>query len=217
MAELQSVNLAVPRPTRAKGPGTTGIDKQPTAEAVTVRQPGPGGAGVAGDRIFDTAHHGGPDQAVYAYAREDLDAWAAELGRPLDSGVFGENLTTRGLDVTGALVGERWRIGDEVELQVTVPRLPCDTFARWMAEQGWAKRFTARAVPGAYLRVVVPGRIRAGDPVSVVHRPGHDLSIGMTFRALTLEPELLGRLVDVAELPMDIRRLAARRAGRTVD
>jgi MOSC domain-containing protein YiiM len=214
VAHLVSVNLAVPRPNPAKDTGVTGIDKRPTTEPVPVTAPAAQGiGGLAGDRIFDVAHHGGPDQAVYAYAREDLDEWAGELGRPLPSGVFGENITTSGIDVTGALIGERWRIGDDVVLEVSAPRFPCNTFAHWMAEQGWIKRFTKHAVPGAYLRVVSPGEIRAGDPVVVTDRPDHDVTIGVTFRAITLEPGLLPRLLTVEALPEDIRDVAARRTG----
>ena len=169
--------------------------------------------GLAGDSICSEIHHGGPDQAVYAYAREDLDTWAGTLGRPLRHGTFGENLTTEGVDVTGALIGERWRVGDDVELEVTYPRIPCNTFAQWMAEKGWIKRFTAQATPGAYLRVLVPGRIMAGDPVTVVHRPDHDVTIGVTFRALTLHPELLPRLLAAEPLPDKLRRSVLRRTG----
>jgi MOSC domain-containing protein YiiM len=215
MAELVSVNLAVPRPSPGKGVGVTGIDKRPATGPVQVRAPGPKGAGLGsglvGDQVFDTAHHGGDDQAVYAYAREDLDTWGAELGRTLPGGAFGENLTISGLDVTGALIGERWRVGERVVLEVAVPRIPCGTFARWMAEQGWVKRFTIRALPGAYLRVIVPGEIRAGDPVVVVGRPEHDVTVGLTFRALTREPELLARLLDADALPAKVKSLAARR------
>ena len=225
MGKLLSVNLAVPRANGTKQVGITGIDKRPAAGPVLVRAPGPKGAGLgsglAGDQVFDIAHHGGDDQAVYAYAREDLDAWAAELGRTLPGGVFGENLTTAGVDVTGALIGERWRVGDEVELEVAVPRIPCGTFAAWMAQgtadrpagPGWIKRFTARAVPGAYLRVLVPGQVSAGDPITIVSRPDHDVTIGVTFRALTLESELLPRLRTVEALPAEVRETANRRTN----
>jgi MOSC domain-containing protein YiiM len=217
VAELISVNLAVPRANPGKGVGVTGIDKQPVAGPVEVRAPGPKGtgpgSGLVGDRVFDTAHHGGDDQAVYAYAREDLDSWEAELGRALPGGTFGENLTTSGVDVTGALIGERWRVGGEVVLEVAMSRIPCGTFAHWMAERGWVKRFTVRAVPGAYLRVIVAGEIRAGDPVVVVSRPTHDVTVGITFRALTREPELLPRLLDAEALPARVKELAARRTA----
>jgi MOSC domain-containing protein YiiM len=220
MGELLTVNLAAPRPNPAKAEvGVTGIDKHPTTETVHVRAPGPKrtglGGGLVGDQIFDTAHHGGDDQAVYAYAREDLDYWEGELGRSLSSGTFGENITTRGVDVTGALIGERWRIGDQVVLEVSVPRIPCDTFTRWMGEPGWIKRFTVVARPGAYLRVIEPGEIKAGDPVVIEHRPGHEVTVGVTFRATTLEPDLLPLLPPVEALPQSVRDRAARRTGRT--
>jgi MOSC domain-containing protein YiiM len=217
MAQLLSVNLAVPRSNPAKDVGVTGIDKQPATGPVQVRAPGPKttglGSGLVGDQIFDVAHHGGDDQAVYVYAREELDLWAAELGRELPSGVFGENLTTRGIDVTGVLIGERWRVGEQVVLEVAVPRIPCGTFAHWMADQGWIKRFTAAARPGAYLRVIVPGQVEAGDPIVVDSRPDHDVTIGLTFRALTLEPELLPRLLAADALPAETRERAARRTN----
>jgi MOSC domain-containing protein YiiM len=191
----------------------TGIDKRPTDDAVLVRAPGPakGVSGLVVDQIGSAVHHGGDVQAVYAYAREDLDAWQAELGRPLHGGVFGENLTTRGVDVTGAVVGERWRIGADLVLQVTVPRIPCTTFAIWMDVPGWIKRFTSRAVPGAYLRVVTPGEVRAGDPVVVTDKPDHGVTMGLVFRALTREPELLPRLLVADQLPDQARDRARRR------
>ncbi|WP_313885567.1 MOSC domain-containing protein [Fodinicola feengrottensis] len=179
MGFLLSLNVGQKRPVAAKS-GFSGIDKRPVAGPVMLRSPGPKhgglGSGLVGDEIIDVANHGGDDQAVYAYAREDLDVWSTELGRPLLPGFFGENLTTTGIDVNGALVGERWRIGDEVELQVTLPRIPCRTFAVWMDQRGWIKTWVSRATPGAYLRIVRPGELRSGDPVTVVHQPAHDTS-----------------------------------------
>ncbi|QLE72549.1 MOSC domain-containing protein [Streptomyces rectiverticillatus] len=172
----------------------TGIDKRPVEGPVAVAAPGPkgiGGSGLAGDEIVSLRHHGGDDQAVYAFAREDLDRWEQELGRPLPHGSFGENLTTSGLDVNGALIGERWRIGADLVLEVSAPRIPCRTFATWLGEAGWIKRFTQEAAPGAYLRVIEPGEIRAGDPVTVVHRPGHHVTVSFLFRARTVERALL--------------------------
>jgi MOSC domain-containing protein YiiM len=204
VAYLISVNAGTLVRTDHSDVDRTGIDKQPVDGPVAITVPGPRGSvatGVAGDQVGDTRHHGGPDQAVYAYAREDLDKWSAELGRELAGGMFGENLTTSGLDVTGARIGERWLIGDEVVLEVSAPRIPCRTFAAWLGERGWIKTFTQRAIPGAYLRVVTPGAVRAGDDIRVVHTPGHDVTIGLAFRALTTEPELLPRLLVAAALP----------------
>jgi MOSC domain-containing protein YiiM len=189
MATLLSVNIGRARASRHTDTGVTGIDKRPSSEPVALRDPGPGTgvSGVAGDAIGDPRSHGGTDQAVYAYAREDLDHWQLELGRPLPNGVFGENFTTAELDVNGALVGERWQVGDTCVLEVTSPRIPCRTFAGWLEEQLWVKRFTERGAPGAYLRVIAPGSVSAGDAITVVHRPAHDVTIAMMFRALTTE------------------------------
>ncbi len=186
MPTLDSVNIAHPRPNPDKDVDRTGIDKRPVDGAVEVRDPGPRttglGSGVVGDYIGDVANHGGADQALYAFAREDLDDWQQRLGRTLPNGFFGENLTTRGLDVNGALHGERWQIGDTVVVEVTDPRIPCATFRGWVGEKGWLKTFTEVSRPGAYLRVVVPGHIRAGDDISVVHRPEQGETITQAYR-----------------------------------
>lgn len=214
MGSVLSVNIGSPRPLRAKS-GMSGIDKRPVDGPVQVRAPRAGVAGTSGlvgDRICDSDNHGGPDQAVYAYAREDLVEWEKDLGRALPAGVFGENLTTAGVDVSGAVVGERWRVGEELVLQVVGPRIPCRTFAVWMAEPRWLRRFTARSLPGAYLRVLRPGLVSAGDPIVLESRPAHGIGVAMVFRALTLEPELLASLVDVEELSEEARARARRRA-----
>ena len=185
---LLSVNIAHVQPNPYKTFDITGIDKRPASGPVEVRAPGSrdggAGSGLAGDTIGDHESHGGDDQAVYAYAREDLDHWERELGRTLTSGSFGENLTTQGVDVNAALIGERWAIG-EVVLEVTSPRVPCSTFRGWMGIPGWLKIFTAASIPGAYLRVVEPGTVSAGDEIVVSHRPAHDVTVTAMFRALT--------------------------------
>jgi MOSC domain-containing protein YiiM len=209
MATLLSVNVGRAAASRYTDTGITGIDKRPATEPVALRDPGPGTgvSGAAGDAIGDPRSHGGTDQAVYAYARDDLDHWQAELGRPLTNGVFGENLTTSGLDVSGALVGERWQIGDACVLEVTSPRIPCRTFAGWLEEQLWVKRFTERGAPGAYLRVISPGSVAAGDAITVLHRPAHEVTIAMMFRALTTDKALQPQLAAAGDaLPEDLRR-----------
>jgi MOSC domain-containing protein YiiM len=216
MASVLAVNLAHPRSNADKGQLLTGIDKRPTDGPVAVRAPGPmgggEGSGLVGDFIGDAKVHGGDDQAVYAYAREDLDIWQRELERDLGNGMFGENVTTEGLDVTGARIGERWQVGsDGLVLEVSQPRVPCRTFADWLAMKGWVKTFTRAATPGAYLRVVAPGTMRGGDSIIVVDRPDHDVTIGLVFRAMTLEADLLPRLLDAEALPDEIKGLARRR------
>jgi MOSC domain-containing protein YiiM len=206
MARLGSVNVGRPRPNPHKEVGWTGIGKQPTNRPVEVRAPGPKttglGSGLVGDFIGDGKHHGGDDQAVYAFQREDLDEWERRLGRELPNGFFGENLTTVGLDVNDARIGERWRLGQQVVLQVTAPRIPCSTFRGWMGEKGWAKIFTAAGRPGTYLRVIIPGRIMAGDQIEVIDRPDHDVTVTLLFKATTTERELLPQLL-AAEAYLD--------------
>jgi MOSC domain-containing protein YiiM len=170
MGVLRSVNLVHQILDDPGGtPGRTAIDKRPVGGRVYVAE-----LGLQGDAQLDTKHHGGPFQAVYAYAEEDLDWWRQQLQRDLPPGSFGENLTTSGLDITRARIGERWRIGQgetAAVVEVTSPRIPCRTFANFMDEQQWVRRFTHHRAPGAYLSVVTTGYVRAGDPIEVVSRP----------------------------------------------
>ncbi|MEV0039393.1 MOSC domain-containing protein [Streptomyces sp. NPDC050804] len=200
--KLLTVNVGRPKAVEYADAGVTGIDKRPVDGPVRVADPGPkgeGGSGLSGDTVCDLRHHGGSDQAVYAFAREDLDFWERELGRPLANGAFGENLTTYGLDITGAKIGERWRIGSDLVLETTSGRIPCRTFQAWLGETGWLKRFTGQAVTGAYLRVITPGEIRAGDAIEIVHQPAHEVTVSMAFRAVTTERDLLPRLLAAGE------------------
>jgi len=173
----------------------TAIGKAPVPYAVPV-----GPYGLGGDLVKDHRHHGGIEQAVYLYADEDAAWWAGETGIDIVPGLFGENLRTSGIEVTGAEIGERWRIGaGGLELELTSPRVPCATFARHMGchgipERGWVKRFTERGVPGAYFAVTAPGTVAAGDTVEIVHRPGHGVTLRDTF--LGDDPALFRRLLD---------------------
>ena len=189
----------------------TAIDKRPVDGRVTVSAPAESEVGLAGDQIYDRKHHGGPDQAVYAYAVEDQRWWAAELGRDIAPGSFGENLTTYGLDVTGALIGERWQVGDDgLVLEVTCPRIPCKTFHGWMDEPHWVKRFTEHGAPGAYLRVVSPGTVGAGDRVSVLSRPDHGVTIGDTFVIRRAPEDALLRMLEMPGLNETLTQVTRR-------
>lgn len=195
----------------------SGIDKRPSSEPLEVRAPGPRkgglGSGIVGDSVCDSKHHGGDDQAVYAYAREDLDHWEGRLGRDLTNGMFGENMTTAGVDLTNLLIGERWAVGDDgLVLEVTSPRTPCQTFVKWLQIPGWIKTFTAAGQPGAYFRVIEPGTIRAGDEIRVLSRPDHEVTISMVFRALMGESALMPTLAAAEALPARIKTQIARRS-----
>jgi MOSC domain-containing protein YiiM len=169
----------------------TAIDKRPVPGPVAV-----GRLGLAGDEQVDKPDHGGYEQAVYAYAREDLDWWVERLGRELANGTFGENITTSGLDVTGGLIGEVWRLGSAV-VQVTAPRIPCVVFAGWMDEPQWVKRFADAGRTGAYLRVLEEGRVCAGDPAEVLARPAVQVTIAESVRAYFGDVDLMRRLLLV--------------------
>jgi MOSC domain-containing protein YiiM len=189
----------------------TAIDKRPVAGPVRVHP-----RGLEGDDQGDRKFHGGRDQAVYAYTDEDAAGWAHELGRDVPPGSFGENLRTQGLDINGAEIGEQWRVGsgpDAVLLEVTAARTPCGTFQHWMGEPHWIRRFTEHGSPGTYLRVLVEGSVRAGDPVMVEYRPGHGVTVAGTFGQV--DAEVLVRLRNAArdgrlDLHSDLRRLVRR-------
>lgn len=172
MGSMQLISVNLGRATAvdytdAEG-GMTGIGKRPVPGPVRVVAPGPKatglGSGLEGDAICDRRHHGGDHQAVYAYAREDLDLWEQLLGRELPGGLFGENLTTSGIDLNAARIGERWQVGADLVLEVASARIPCRTFQGAMGEAGWVKRFTEEARPGAYLRVIEEGSVSPATP-----------------------------------------------------
>lgn len=167
------VNQLLPDPGSV---GVTAIDKRPVEGPVKVRK-----LGLHGDLQANRVHHGGEDQAIYAYSQADADYWAAQLNRDLPPGIFGENLRVLGIDATGAVIGERWKVGLDVELEVTSPRTPCATFQRRLGEPQWVKRFTQEGRVGAYLRVVQTGTIRAGDHIHRTFVPRHGVTIGRWF------------------------------------
>ena len=208
-ARVLSVNVGRPKWVDWAGIGRTSIDKHAVHGPVEV-----GFLGLAGDQVSDTKHHGGVDKAVYAFAREDLDAWVERLGEPIRDGQFGENLTTLGIDVNEAEVGERWRVGTAL-LEIRSFRTPCNDFKNWMGLGGydntaWVKRFTQVARPGPYLSVVEAGVVEEGDPITVEHRPGHGISVSMMFRALTTEASLLPELLRIDDLVDEARERAER-------
>jgi MOSC domain-containing protein YiiM len=220
VATVLSVNLARVRtnPDPHAMSNVTGIDKVAVAEPVMVRAPGPMqggvGSGLVGDTIGNQKFHGGDDQAVYVYAREDLDAWEIQLQRTITNGNFGENLTTSGVDVTALRIGERWRVGtDGLVLEVSAPRTPCRTFQAFLNLAHWMKTFIQAGKPGAYLRVISPGRVRVGDAIATDYRPDHDVTIGLVFRARFSEPELLPQLLVADALPAELKDYARRRVA----
>ena len=167
-----AVNVGQPREIEWQGRrALSGIWKSPVAGRVAVR-----GVNVVGDAQADFEVHGGPDKAVYAYAVEDTEWWEAQLGRTLGPGAFGENLTLQGIDVTNAVIGERWRIGD-VELEVTQPRYPCWKLSARLGDAAFEARFADARRLGAYLRILHAGELGAGDEVRVVSRPERGMTI----------------------------------------
>ncbi len=193
---LESVNVGSPRPIIHRGrEEMTSIWKSPAPGRVAVR-----GVNVVGDVQSNLSVHGGPDKAVYAYGCADFEWWAGELGRSLEPGAFGENLTVRGIAVSEAVVGERWRVGTVV-LEVAQPRIPCFKLGIRMGDPRFVKRFARAHRPGAYLRIVQEGELAAGDVVEVIHRPGHGVTVADAARAQMGDRAALARLPAAPELP----------------
>jgi len=184
----------------------TGIFKTPVADRVPVR-----GVNLRGDDQADRDNHGGPDRALYAYAAEDYRWWEACLGRVLPPGIFGENLTLRGIDVSGALIGERWRVG-RAEFQVASPRVPCYKLAMTMEDPGFIRAFARAERPGAYLSIGAVGDVAAGDAVRVVARPDHDLTLARMYRIYLFERHRIAELL-VPDLPASWRAWVLAQAG----
>lgn len=174
--------------------GKTGIDKRPVNGAIRFTD-----NGVAGDVVVDKKHHGGFDKAVYAYASEDARWWERQIGVEINNGAFGENLTTEGIDVNGALIGERWRIGN-VLLEVSEPRIPCRVFAGFWDRPTLIKDFTAALRPGSYLRIIEEGEIKAGDLIRVEFKPQHEVTIRDLFAAKSGERGKITQLKEVTQL-----------------
>ena len=192
---MVSVNVGRPRTVPFRGSQvTTGIWKVPASGPIRAR-----GVNLAGDDQADRSVHGGPDKAVYAYAQEDLSWWTVELGQVVAPGTFGENLTTAGIDVTNAVVGERWAVGSAV-LEVCQPRVPCYKLGIRMGDQRFPPRFAAAGRPGAYLRIVAEGDIAAGDEVRILSRPDHAVTVGLIERAYHADRSLVPRLLEAPEI-----------------
>ena len=200
MPTLLSVNVGSPKQiaVRRGRPLMSAIGKQPVEGRARVE-----GVNVAGDDQADRRVHGGPDKAVYAYAREDAAWWEEQLGRTLPPGMFGENLTTEGLDVSGAVIGERWRIGTVV-LEVAQPRLPCAKLGTRFGDLGMVKRFAQASRPGGYLRIVSEGELGAGDEIEVLSRPGHGITLAFVSDAILLDEALRERAGSAPELAEDL-------------
>jgi MOSC domain-containing protein YiiM len=209
MARLLSVNVGRPQPVGLRRGRTvrSAIGKAPVDGRVRVA-----GVNVEGDDQADRRVHGGPDKAVYAYAAEDTAWWERELGRELGPGAFGENLTVEGVDVSGAVIGERWRLGT-VELEVCQPRFPCFKLGLRFGDPLMLKRFTRAERPGAYLRIVREGEIGAGDTIEVHDRPAHGVTIAVVARAVMIDPELLLHAADAPALPGDLADWMRERAA----
>jgi MOSC domain-containing protein YiiM len=167
------------------------------------------GVNIDGDAQADRSVHGGPDKAVYAYAIEEIRQWETDLGRNLEMATFGENLTTEGVDVSGAIVGERWRVGTTL-LEVAQPRLPCFKLGIRLGAPGFVRHFALAARPGAYLRISEEGQLEADDEIVLTYQPDHGVSVRLVFQAILRDRALVPRALRAPELPAGLREWMSR-------
>jgi MOSC domain-containing protein YiiM len=201
--KVLSVNVGTPREFEYNGrPARSAIWKSPAVGRIAAR-----GVNLAGDDQADRKAHGGPDKVVYAYAIEDVRWWEQEIGRSLAYGEFGENLTTEGIEVNEALVGERWEVGTMV-LEVSEPRIPCWRLGVRMNDKLFPRRFIGAMRPGTYLRLVVEGDLGAGDEIRVIEKPEHDITVRDVFRIYTRDRDEAERLLAVPRMSESWRRWA---------
>ena len=192
MMRLLAVCAGTARPIRAKS-GRTGHFKTPQNGAQISTM------GVEGDSIVDTAHHGGPEQALYILGEKDRLWWEQTLARPLPAGFMGENLLIDGLDSADLCLGDILDIGP-IRIQITAPRVPCVTFQTVLARPDALALFFASNHPGAYARVLRPGPVEAFDPVALHPYDGHRLPIPAhltAFRAGLSDLDYLQRCLTV--------------------
>jgi MOSC domain-containing protein YiiM len=210
MSRVVSVNVGRPRQIavrRSGEPVRSAIGKVPVEGRVRVE-----GVNIAGDDQADRSVHGGPDKAVYAYAAEDTAWWAARLHRDLGPGAFGENLTVEGVGVSGAVIGERWRIGS-VELEVCQPRLPCFKLGLRFGNPQMVQAFALARKPGAYFRIMREGELGAGDGIEILERPDHDITVALVSWAILGEPALRPRALAAPQLASGLREMLRERAA----
>jgi MOSC domain-containing protein YiiM len=209
VGRLLSVNVGTPAQIAARRGRAlmSAIGKRPVSGPVRVE-----GVNLAGDDQADRRVHGGPDKAVYAYASEDAAWWAQQLSRELPPGMFGENLTTAGIDVAGAVIGERWRIGTVV-LEVCQPRLPCAKLGHRFGDPLMVRRFGEASRPGAYLRIVTEGTLAAGDEIELLSRPEHGVTVALVADAILLDESLRERAASAPELAAGLAEFLRERAA----
>lgn len=204
MSRIASINVGTARAVEFRGRQiTTAIYKVPVEGPVTVA-----GVNLAGEDQADRSVHGGEDKAVYSYAAEDYRWWSAQLDRSLGPGTFGENVTTEDMNVGGAVVGERWRIGD-VLLEVSEPRMPCYKLGIRMDDARFPAQFSKAERPGAYLRIIKEGDIAAGDTIHVEHTPGDGITVADVARIYTTDRDEAHLLLEIVELSTAWKRWAS--------
>lgn len=205
MSSIISVNVGVQKAVEYRGHAvSTGIYKSSVEGRVRAE-----GVNLVGDDQADRRVHGGIDKAVYAYASEDYQWWSDQLGHSLAPGTFGDNLTTEGVEVGAAVVGQQWRVGDVV-LEVSEPRVPCYKLGIRMNDPEFPTLFSAADRPGTYLRIVEEGSLAAGDRIEIGPTPEHGLTVAEIARIYHRDHQEASRLLEVPELSDRWRRWAQR-------
>jgi MOSC domain-containing protein YiiM len=198
--QILSINIGQKR-TQQKGAEleTTGIYKMPTRGPVQV-----GRLGIRDDFICDQKNHGGPDQAVYIYGAPDYAWWSEQLGRDLEPGTFGDNLTLSDFESANCRIGDRLHVG-AVILEFAAPRTPCSTLAARMRDPKFVKVYRRAERPGVYCRVIQEGFLQVGDPATLVPYAGATVSNLEIFREHYLRQPDAETLQRILQAPVAVR------------
>jgi MOSC domain-containing protein YiiM len=182
---------------------TTGIFKEPVEGRVRLRR-----LNLDGDKQADLKVHGGPDKAVYAYSSEHYDYWRKRFpDMPLPWGMFGENLTTKGLLEDEVNVGDAFRIGTS-EVVVTQPRMPCYKLGVKFGRMDIVREFMNSKLTGIYFRVLKEGEVGVGDSIDPISRDKNNVTVMDIVRLITGEANLvmMQRAVRISSLAEGCRQ-----------
>src|SRR5215470_17757494 len=197
MATLVAVNVGLPKDVPWRGTTVhTGVWKQAVSGPRLVRR-----LNVEGDGQGDLEGHGGEYRAVLVYQLASYRYWQEVLGRnDFVHGQFGENFTVDGLADDEVCIGDRFRIG-EAEFEVTQPRVTCYRVGLRMNEPRMAALLVSHHRPGFYLRVLVEGRVQAGDEIVKTASGPEGMTVAEIDALLYLPGRTRDRLAAALRIP----------------
>jgi MOSC domain-containing protein YiiM len=171
--KVLSVNVGKPVEINWRGKKSkSGIYKYPTKVKIFASS-----TNLEGDGQGNLKVHGGIDKAIYVYPHEHYRYWKEQFTEmEFPTGMFGENLTTEGLDEFETCIGDKLKIG-EIIVEISEPRFPCVTLAARFGTPVIVKQFLNSYKSGFYLRVLKEGFVQSGDSISIHEKSGDRFSV----------------------------------------